>query len=49
MYLLDAEGVAAVQGTAFGLAPFLRISYATATNVLEDACRRIQRACGALT
>ena len=49
MYLLDAEGVAAVQGTAFGLAPFLRISYATATSVLEDACRRIQRACAALT
>jgi aspartate aminotransferase len=49
LYLLDAEGVAIVQGEAFGLAPFMRISYATATDVLEDACRRIQRACAALT
>ncbi len=49
LYLLDAEGVALVQGAAFGLSPFVRISYATATEVLEDACRRIQRACAALS
>ena len=47
-YLLEAEGVAVVQGSAFGLAPFFRISYATALDKLEDACRRIQRACAAL-
>jgi aspartate aminotransferase len=47
-YLLEAEGVAAVAGTVFGLAPHFRISYATATPVLEEACRRIQRACAAL-
>ena len=47
-YLLEAEGVAAVQGEAFGLSPHFRISYATATDVLEDACARIQRACAAL-
>ena len=47
-YLLDSEGVAAVQGTAFGLSPYFRISYATSTDVIEDACRRIQRACAAL-
>jgi aspartate aminotransferase len=47
-YLLEAEGVAAVHGTAFGLDPYLRISYATATELLEDACRRIIRACEAL-
>lgn len=46
--LLEAEGVAVVQGTAFGLAPFFRISYATATEQLEDACKRIQRFCGNL-
>jgi aspartate aminotransferase len=40
-YLLEAEGVAAVQGEAFGLSPHFRISYATATDVLEDACTRI--------
>jgi len=47
-YLLEAEGVAVVQGAAFGLSPHFRISYATATEVLRDACTRIQRACAAL-
>ena len=47
-YLLEAEGVAVVQGAAFGLSPHFRVSYATATAVLEEACRRIQRACAAL-
>ena len=46
--LLAAEGVAAVHGAAFGMSPFFRISYATATSVLEDAGRRIQRFCGNL-
>lgn len=46
--LLAAEGVAAVHGAAFGMSPFFRVSYATGTDVLEDACRRIQRFCGAL-
>ncbi len=48
-YLLEAEGVAVVQGSAFGLAPYFRISYATSTEALKDACTRIQRACKALT
>jgi aspartate aminotransferase len=47
--LLEAEGVAVVQGSAFGLGPAFRISYATATSSLEEACRRIQRFCGNLT
>jgi aspartate aminotransferase len=47
-YLLESEGVAVVQGSAFGLAPYFRISYATDSTTLEEACRRIQRACGAL-
>ena len=47
-YLLDAEGVATVQGEAFGLSPYFRISYATSTELLEEACGRIQRACEAL-
>jgi aspartate aminotransferase len=46
--LLAAEGVAVVHGTAFGLAPAFRISYATSTEQLEDACSRIQRFCGSL-
>ncbi len=48
-YILEAEGVAAVHGEAFGLWPYFRISYATSTEVLEDACGRIQRACEALS
>ena len=47
--LLDAEGVAVVQGEAFGLSPFFRISYATSDAVLEDACARIQRFCASLS
>jgi aspartate aminotransferase len=46
--LLESEGVAVVQGEAFGLSPYFRISYATSTQALEEACRRIQRFCGAL-
>jgi aspartate aminotransferase len=46
--LLEAEGVAVVHGTAFGLGPAFRISYATKTEDLEEACRRIQRFCGNL-
>ena len=47
-YLLESEGVATVQGAAFGLSPHFRISYATSEKLLMDACERIQRACGAL-
>ncbi|MEO5325281.1 pyridoxal phosphate-dependent aminotransferase [Mesorhizobium sp. CC13] len=41
--LLEAEGVAVVQGSAFGLGPNFRISYATSEKLLEEACTRIQR------
>ena len=47
-YLLESVGVAAVSGTVFGLSPYFRVSYATSTDVLEDACRRIQRSCNTL-
>jgi aspartate aminotransferase len=46
--LLETEGVAVVQGSAFGLGPNFRISYATSTSVLEDACSKIQRFCASL-
>src|SRR5260221_442904 len=46
--LLETEGVAVVQGSAFGLGPAFRISYAAKTSDLEDACKRIQRFCGNL-
>ncbi len=47
-YLLEGEGVAVVHGTAFGMDPYVRISYATSTDLLEEACQRIIRACEAL-
>ncbi|WP_062112071.1 pyridoxal phosphate-dependent aminotransferase [Aureimonas sp. AU40] len=46
--LLEQEGVAVVHGTAFGLGPNFRLSYATSDALLEEACTRIQRFCGSL-
>ncbi|CAN7229110.1 pyridoxal phosphate-dependent aminotransferase [Bradyrhizobium sp. LjRoot220] len=43
-YLLRTAGVAVVPGSAFGLAPYFRISYATSTAELREACRRIASA-----
>jgi aspartate aminotransferase len=48
-YLLESVGVAAVQGEAFGLSPYFRISYATSTEALKEACARIKKACEALS
>lgn len=48
-YLLEDKGVACVHGEAFGLSPHFRISYATSTEALEEACKRIQAACQALS
>ncbi len=43
--LLESEAVAVVHGEAFGMSPCFRISYATSTEALEEACTRIQRFC----
>jgi aspartate aminotransferase len=48
-YFIESARVAAVPGHAFGLSPAFRISYATSTEVLREACIRIQQACAALT
>jgi aspartate aminotransferase len=42
-YLLD-EGVALVHGAPYGLSPYLRISFATSMENLDEACRRIANA-----
>ena len=47
-YLLEDQGVAGVHGSAFGLSPYFRLSYATSDHILEDACNRIQLACSKL-
>ena len=46
--LLAAEGIAVVQGEAFGLSPHFRISYAASMESLKDACGRIVRFCESL-
>ncbi len=47
LYLLE-QGVAAVQGSAYGASLHFRISFATLSENLTEACQRIQRACAAL-
>jgi aspartate aminotransferase len=47
--LLEEEGVATVQGTAFLAPGHFRLSYAAADEVLREACLRIQRFCAGLT
>ena len=47
-FLLAEAQVAVVPGTAFGLAPYFRVSYATSTEALEEACDRIEAACAKL-
>ena len=47
--LLEEVGVAVVFGSAFGLSPNFRISYATSDNLLFDACKRINRFCRSLS
>ncbi len=48
-YLLERVGVACVHGAAFGFSPYFRISYATSTENLVEACKRIKSACSDLT
>ncbi|MBN9528828.1 MAG: pyridoxal phosphate-dependent aminotransferase [Alphaproteobacteria bacterium] len=47
-YLLEEADVAVVPGSAFGLSPHVRLSYATDTATLAEACRRIAVACSVL-
>ena len=48
LYLLDAEGVAMIPGSSYGVAPYFRMSIATAIETIEEGCRRIARAAAAL-
>jgi aspartate aminotransferase len=47
--LLEEQHVAAVHGAAYGMSPYFRVSYATSTEQLREACRRIQAFCAALS
>jgi len=48
LHMLD-RGVAVIQGEAYGVSPYFRMSIATAEDQLEEACRRIKRAAVELT
>ena len=48
MYLLESQNLALLQGEAYGLSPFVRISFATSIEMLEEGCRRLRLACEAL-
>lgn len=49
MALLEEQQVASVQGAAYGMSPFFRISYATDTETLREGCRRIAAFVAGLT
>ena len=46
--LLNHAGVAVVQGSAFGLEGYFRISYATSDENLQNACDRLSKFCSEL-
>lgn len=48
LYLLEAASVAVIQGSAYGLSPYFRISYATGLPVIDDAIAAIEKAVRAL-
>ena len=48
IHLLESEQVSVVPGTAFGLSPHFRVSFAASMELLDEACARIERACAAL-
>lgn len=48
MYLIESQNLALLQGEAYGLSPFVRISFATSMETLEEGCRRLRLACEAL-
>jgi aspartate aminotransferase len=48
LYLLDAQRVSGLQGEAYLLSPFFRLSFAASLETLREGCRRIRAACEAL-
>jgi aspartate aminotransferase len=48
LYLLDQASVAVIQGSAYGLGPYFRISYATSLDIIEESIAAIDKAVQAL-
>ncbi|MDF3834790.1 aminotransferase class I/II-fold pyridoxal phosphate-dependent enzyme [Cupriavidus basilensis] len=44
MFFLNKAGVAVLDGTAYGLSPYLRFSFATSLEVIEEGCARLKQA-----
>lgn len=47
-YLLEHADLAVFPGEDFGLSPYIRVSFANPLALIEEACRRLKRACEAL-
>lgn len=45
MALLEEQQVVTVQGAAYGMSPFFRLSYATSLDILQEGCNRIAAFC----
>jgi len=48
-YLLESQRVAVIHGAAYGSPGYFRVSFATSSAVLTEACERIARACADLS
>ena len=44
-YLLRDYGLATVSGAAYGMSPYVRLSFASSLDVIEEGCRRLKDAC----
>ncbi|WP_118184836.1 aspartate transaminase [Paraburkholderia phosphatilytica] len=44
LYLIETAGVVLVAGSAYGVSPYFRMSIATGIDVIEEGCRKIERA-----
>jgi len=47
-FLLERAGVAAIDGASYGMEPYLRLSFATSLDQIEQGCARIRKACASL-
>ncbi len=45
MHLLEAQNMAVIQGDAYGMSPFFRITFAASEEKLREGCQRIRLAC----
>jgi len=43
-YLLDEAGVAVVGGAAYGMSPYIRLSFASSLATIDEGCLRLRRA-----